>query len=146
MPCSFGPLDPLGDTDFGIGEAVRQRHTGPSKLEESAWISRTVKPAAIIAAVMARQNFPATRSNQPRCLPTAAVRRHRPCPGRRQDESGGNGSGPPRDSRTRVRELVARERATGIRLHARDVAAAAGISERRAYELLRAVRAEEQQP
>jgi hypothetical protein len=58
----------------------------------------------------------------------------------------GNGSGPPRDSRTRVRELVARERATGIRLHARDVAAAAGISERRAYELLRALRAEEQQP
>ena len=41
--------------------------------------------------------------------------------------AGGNGSGPPRDSRTRVRELVARERATGIRLHARDVAAAAGI-------------------
>jgi hypothetical protein len=43
-------------------------------------------------------------------------------------------------------ELVAHERATGTRLHARDVAAAAGISERRAYELLRAVRAEEQQP
>jgi hypothetical protein len=60
--------------------------------------------------------------------------------------AGGNGSGPPRDSRTRVRELVARERATGIRLAARDVAAAAGISERRAYELLRAVRAEHQQP
>jgi hypothetical protein len=37
-------------------------------------------------------------------------------------------------------------RATGIRLAARDVAAAAGISERRAYELLRAVRAEDQQP
>jgi hypothetical protein len=45
-----------------------------------------------------------------------------------------------------VRELVARERATGIRLAARDVAAAAGISERRAYELLRAVRTEDQQP
>jgi hypothetical protein len=43
-----------------------------------------------------------------------------------------------------VRELVARERTTGIRLHARDVAAAAGISERRAYELLRVVRAEDQ--
>jgi Protein of unknown function (DUF2637) len=57
-----------------------------------------------------------------------------------------NGSGPPRDSRTRVRELVARERATGIRLAARDVAAAAGISERRAYELLRAIRAEEPAP
>ena len=35
------------------------------------------------------------------------------------------------------------ERATGTRLHAREVAAAAGISERRAYELLRAVRAED---
>jgi Protein of unknown function (DUF2637) len=58
--------------------------------------------------------------------------------------AGGNGSGP--DSRTRVRELVAHERATGTRLHARDVAAAAGISERRAYELLRAVRAEEPAP
>jgi hypothetical protein len=60
--------------------------------------------------------------------------------------AGGNGSGPPRDSRTRVRELVARERATGIRPHARDVAAAAGISERRADELLRAVRAGGGQP
>jgi hypothetical protein len=44
--------------------------------------------------------------------------------------AGGNGSGPPRDTR----------------LAAREVAAAAGISERRAYELLRAVRAEDQQP
>jgi hypothetical protein len=60
--------------------------------------------------------------------------------------AGSNGSGPPRDSRTRVRELVAHERATGTRLAARDVAAAAGISERRAYELLRAVRAEGEQP
>jgi uncharacterized protein DUF2637 len=58
----------------------------------------------------------------------------------------GNGSGPLRDSRTRVRELVAQERATGTRLAAREVAAAAGISERRAYELLRAVRAEAEQP
>jgi hypothetical protein len=40
-----------------------------------------------------------------------------------------------------VRELVAHERATGTRLHARDVAA--GISERRAYELLRAARTED---
>ena len=54
----------------------------------------------------------------------------------------GNGSGP-RDSRARVRELVAHERATGTRLHAREVAAAAGISQRRAYELLCALRAEE---
>ena len=55
-----------------------------------------------------------------------------------------NAAGQPRDSRARVRELVARERATGTRLAAREVAAAAGISERRAYELLRAVRAEDQ--
>jgi hypothetical protein len=52
----------------------------------------------------------------------------------------------PLDSRARVRELVAHERATGTRLHAREVAAAAGISERRAYELLRAIRAEGEQP
>jgi hypothetical protein len=58
----------------------------------------------------------------------------------------GNGSRPQRDSRARVRELVAHERATGTRLHAREVAAAAGISERRAYELLRAVRSEGEQP
>ena len=45
-----------------------------------------------------------------------------------------------------MRELVARERATGIRLVAREVAAAAGISERRAYELLRAIRSEDPQP
>jgi hypothetical protein len=75
---------------------------------------------------------------------TAVDRPQLPAPD--HSPAGGNGSGPPRDSRTRVRELVARERATGIRLHARDVAAAAGISERRAYELLRAVRAEDQQP
>ena len=70
----------------------------------------------------------------------------RSCPHPTTTPAGGNGSGPPRDSRTRVRELVAHERATGTRLHARDVAAAAGISERRAYELLRAVRAEDPQP
>jgi len=60
--------------------------------------------------------------------------------------TGGNGSRPQRNSRARVRELVAHERATGTRLHAREVAAVAGISERRAYELLRVVRAEDQQP
>jgi hypothetical protein len=69
-----------------------------------------------------------------------------PLPAPDRSAAAGNGSGPPRDSRTRVRELVAHERATGTRLHARDVAAAAGISQRRAYELLRAVRAEDQQP
>ena len=73
-----------------------------------------------------------------------AVRPQLPAPDR--SAAAGNGSGPPRDSRARVRELVAHERATGTRLHARDVAATAGISERRAYELLRAVRTEGEQP
>jgi hypothetical protein len=73
-----------------------------------------------------------------------AARPQLPTPDR--SAAAGNGSGPQRDSRARVRELVAQERATGTRLAARDVAAAAGISERRAYELLRAVRAEDQQP
>jgi hypothetical protein len=54
--------------------------------------------------------------------------------------TGGNGRRPQRDSRARVRELVAHERATGTRLAAREVAA--GISQRRAYELLRALRTE----
>jgi len=44
--------------------------------------------------------------------------------------------------RARIRELVAGERATGTRLHTRRVAAAAGISERCAYEQLGTVRAE----
>jgi hypothetical protein len=69
-----------------------------------------------------------------------AARPQLPAPDRSAVEAG-NGSGP-RDSRARVRELVAHERATGTRLHARDVAAAAGISQRRAYELLRDARAE----
>jgi uncharacterized protein DUF2637 len=73
-----------------------------------------------------------------------AARPQLPAPDR--GAAAGNGSGPPRDSRARVRELVAHERATGTRLAAREVAAAAGISERRAYELLRAVRAEGEQP
>jgi hypothetical protein len=72
-----------------------------------------------------------------------AARPQLPAPDR--SAAAGNGSRP-RDSRAWVRELVAHERATGTRLHARDVAAAAGISERRAYELLRAVRAEEPAP
>jgi Protein of unknown function (DUF2637) len=75
--------------------------------------------------------------------PTAAhlARRQLPAPDR--TATAGNGSRPQRDSRARVRELVAHERATGTRLAARDVAAAVGISQRRAYELLRDVRAEE---
>jgi hypothetical protein len=75
---------------------------------------------------------------------TALTRPQLPAPDHRTTT--GNGSRPQPDSRTRVRELVAQERATGTRLRARDVAAAAGISERRAYELLRAVRADDQQP
>jgi hypothetical protein len=81
---------------------------------------------------------------RPRPTATAVDRPQRPHP--TTPAAGDNGSGPQPDSRTRVRELVAHERATGTRLHAREVAAAAGISERRAYELLRAVRAEDQQP
>jgi hypothetical protein len=83
------------------------------------------------------------RRRRPRRPHPAAVRTLRPQP-RPQDRTAvaGNGSAPQRDSRARVRELVAQERATGRRLAARDVAAAVGISERRAYELLRALRAE----
>jgi Protein of unknown function (DUF2637) len=72
-----------------------------------------------------------------------AARPQLPAPDRSPTAGNSNGSGPQRDSRARVRELVATERATGTRLHAREVAAAAGISQRRAYELLRAVRAED---
>jgi hypothetical protein len=71
---------------------------------------------------------------------TAAAGPRPTLPGR--SAAAGNGSGPHRDSRARVRELLATERATGTRLAAREVAAAAGISERRAYELLRDLRAE----
>jgi hypothetical protein len=78
--------------------------------------------------------------------PTATAVSQPQLPAPDRSAAAGNGSGPRHDSRTRVRELVARERATGTRLHVRDVAAAAGISERRAYELLRAVRAEGEQP
>jgi hypothetical protein len=86
------------------------------------------------------------RTAAPTATPTATavVRPQLPAPDHRT--TAGNGSRPQPDSRSRVRELVAHERATGTRLHARDVAAAAGISERRAYELLRAVRAEDPQP
>jgi Protein of unknown function (DUF2637) len=94
------------------------------------------------AAVARRHRGPQRHRRTGRRYPTA-VRppRSQPAPQDRTAASG-NGSAPPRDSRARVRELVARERATGRRLAAREVAAAAGISERRAYELLRALRAE----
>jgi hypothetical protein len=71
----------------------------------------------------------------------ALTRRQLPAPD--HTATAGNGSRPQRDSRARVRELVAAERAAGTRLHAREVAAAVGVSQRRAYELLRALRAEE---
>jgi hypothetical protein len=92
-----------------------------------------------IAAPQFRGRRPRRRSLRPH-LAAVAARRPQPAPPGRT-ATAGNGSGP-RDSRARVRELVARERATGTRLAAREVAAAAGISERRAYELLRALRAE----
>ena len=115
------------------------------------WYAWTLVECATAVSV-ARTGLPHTdrtptaedRSTERDATATAVVRPQLPAP----DHSAvaGNGSGPPRDSRTRVRELVARERTTGIRLAARDVAAAAGISERRAYELLRVVRAEEPTP
>jgi Protein of unknown function (DUF2637) len=72
----------------------------------------------------------------------AAVTALRPQQAADRTAAAGNGAAPHRDSRARVRELVGHERATGQRLAAREVAAHAGISERRAYELLRALRAE----
>ena len=95
------------------------------------------RPAAAVAHHRSRQ-----RRRTPWAHATAVVAvRPQPAPQART-ATAGNGSAPPRDSRARVRELVAQERATGTRLAAREVAAAAGISERRAYELLRALRAE----
>jgi hypothetical protein len=75
---------------------------------------------------------------QHRARPTAAAVFRPQLPAADHLATAGNGSGRQRDSRSRVRELVAHERATGTRLAAREVAAGAGISERRAYELLRA--------
>jgi hypothetical protein len=123
----------------------------------SAQLFAALPPVALLGALellmsVARTGLPHThrtpaaedRSTDRDLTATAVVRPQLPAPDHRT--TAGNGSGPQRDSRSRVRELVAHERATGIRLHAREVAAAAGISERRAYELLRAVRAEDQQP
>jgi hypothetical protein len=95
--------------------------------------------APAIAAPQFRGRRRRRRIPRSHLAPVAALR-PQPAPLGRT-ATGGNGSRP-RDSRARVRELVARERATGTRLAAREVAAAAGISERRAYELLRALRAE----
>jgi Protein of unknown function (DUF2637) len=123
----------------------------------SAQLFAALPPVALLGALellmsVARTGLPHTdrttaaqnRSGDRDATATPAGWPQLPAPDR--SPTGGNGSGPQRDSRTRVRELVAHERATGTRLAAREVAAAAGISERRAYELLRAVRAEDQQP
>ena len=123
----------------------------------SAQLFAALPPVALLGALellmsVARTGLPHThrtpaaqnRSGDRDATATPAGWPQLPAPDR--SPTGGNGSGPQRDSRTRVRELVAHERATGTRLAAREVAADAGISERRAYELLRAVRAEDQQP
>jgi Protein of unknown function (DUF2637) len=132
-----------------VSVALNVAHA-PDRL--AAQLFAALPPVALLGALellmsVARTGLPHTRTPTAEDRggggdPTATVvaRPQLPAP---DHPAGGNGSGPPRDSRTRVRELVVRERATGIRLHARDVAAAAGISERRAYELLRAIRAEE---
>jgi hypothetical protein len=108
-------------------------HTSRTAAEEDRSGDRDDAAAdrSSIAVVAAEDGSLAVRPQLPAPNPSAAA---------------GNGSRPPRDSRARVRELVAQERATGTRLAAREVAAAAGISQRRAYELLRAVRAEDQRP
>jgi Protein of unknown function (DUF2637) len=136
-----------------VSVALNVAHA-PERL--SAQLFAALPPVALLGALellmsVARTGLPPTdrtptaedRSGDGDPTATAVARPQLPAP---DHTAAGNGSGRPRDSRTRVRELVARERATGIRLAAREVAAAAGISERRAYELLRAVRAEEQQP
>jgi Protein of unknown function (DUF2637) len=120
----------------------------------AAQLFAALPPVALLGALellmsVARTGLPHThrtpaaedRSTDRDLTATAVVRPQLPAPDHRT--TAGNGSGPQRDSRSRVRELVAHERATGTRLHARDVAAAAGISERRAYELLRAARTED---
>jgi hypothetical protein len=120
----------------------------------SAQLFAALPPVALLGALellmsVARTGLPHThrtptaqdRSTERDPTATAVVRPQLSAPD--HPATSGNGSGPPRDSRSRVRELVAHERATGTRLVAREVAAAAGISERRAYELLRAARAED---
>jgi hypothetical protein len=101
--------------------------TAPPPRRTAAATAAKLRPTAA-----SRSSRPRTVTSQPGCS----------CPAPDSSAAAGNGSRPPRDSRARVRELVAHERATGTRLHAREIAAAVGISQRRAYELLRAIRAE----
>jgi hypothetical protein len=137
-----------------VSVALNMAHA-PDRL--SAQLFAALPPVALLGALellmsVARTGLPHThrtpaaqnRSGDRDATAAPAGWPQLPAPDR--SPTGGNGSGPQRDSRTRVRELVATERATGTRLAAREVAADAGISERRAYELLRAVRAEDQQP
>jgi Protein of unknown function (DUF2637) len=138
----------------GVSVALNVAHA-PERI--SAQLFAALPPVALLGALellmsVARAGLPHTdrtpaaedRSADRDPTATAVVRPQLPALDRRTTT--GNGSRPQRDSRSRVRELVAHERATGTRLHAREVAAAAGISERRAYELLRAVRSEGEQP
>jgi hypothetical protein len=133
----------------------RHRPRIPDRL--SAQLFAALPPAALLGALellmcVARTGLPhtdrtpTTEDRRSDGDPTATAVDRPQLPAPEHSTAAGNGSRPQPDSRTRVRELVARERATGIRLAARDVAAAAGISERRAYELLCAVRAEGEQP
>jgi hypothetical protein len=137
-----------------VSVALNVAHA-PDRL--SAQLFAALPPVALLGALellmsVARTGFPHTdrtptaedRSSDRGTTATAVAWPQLPAPD--HHAAAGNGSRPQSDSRARVRELVAHERATGTRLHAREVAAAAGISERRAYELLRAVRAEAQQP
>ena len=137
-----------------VSVALNVAHA-PERL--SAQLFAALPPVALLGALellmsVARTGLPHTdrtptaqeRSSNREESATGVDRPQLPAPD--HPAAGSNGSGPPHDSRTRVRELVAQERATGTRLVAREVAAAAGISERRAYELLRAIRAEDQQP
>ena len=133
-----------------VSVALNVAHA-PERL--SAQLFAALPPVALLGALellmsVARTGLPHTTRNEAaedrsgdRDTTAAAVARPQ-LPAPDHSPAAGNGSRPQRDSRTRVRELVATERTTGRRLHARDVAAAVGISERRAYELLRALRAE----
>jgi Protein of unknown function (DUF2637) len=137
-----------------VSVALNVAHA-PDRL--SAQLFAALPPVALLGALellmsVARTGLPHTDrtataqdGNRDRDTTAAAVAAPQ-LPALDHSTTAGNGSRPQRDSRTRVRELVATERATGTRLAARDVAAAAGISERRAYELLRAVRAEQPTP
>jgi hypothetical protein len=103
---------------------------------------RTAEGRLLIRKVQVRV-LPGAPNHQVRALLRlpCLLRGHAHLPAPDPSAAADNGSGR-RVIAARVCELVAHERATGTRLAAREAAAAGGISERRAYELLRAVRAE----